>query len=76
MYLSIHGYNTADGIAWRMASVRPARTARDLGLYVWERTGFVHLETPPVTSRAMIQAILDELQRTLGERQDLDVSRG
>ncbi len=70
MFLTIMAYNTAEGVHWRMASCRPASAARGLGLYVWETSGDVSLDPAPVTSRAVVQAVLDELQRCLGERQD------
>lgn len=71
MFLSIVAYNTAEGIEWRMSSVRPASQVRQRGLYVWHRSGSEVLDIHPVTSRAMIQALLDALQRALGERERL-----
>lgn len=68
MFLSIMAYNTPTGVHWRAASVRPATAARGLGLYVWERSGDAQVDPLPVTTRALVQALLDELQRALGER--------
>lgn len=68
MFISINAYNTPTGVHWSMASVRPAHMVKHGGLYVWHRTGDVTLDVLPVTSRALIQAVLDELQRNLGER--------
>jgi hypothetical protein len=68
VYIQISGYNTPDGVHWRMCQVRPSRDMRAHGLYVWERSGDIHVDPAPVTSRALVQAIIDELQRALGER--------
>lgn len=70
-FISIMAYNEGNTIRWRMASVRPAAQVRE-GIYVWERRGDITIDPPlPQTSRAMVQAVIDELQRVLGERQNL-----
>lgn len=68
MWISIQCHNHGNEVSWHMASVRPAHRIRE-GIYVWERRGVVTVDPPlPVTSRAMVQLVIDELQHALGQR--------
>lgn len=57
-------------VEWHLAKYRPSKDMARLGVYAWERRGWVAPTDEPMNDRQAISAALRSVQDRLGERQD------
>lgn len=66
--LSLQIWMREDRIEWVLRKMRIGAAVRALGIFAWERRGFVVLDEQPLSDRQALSVALKAIQDRLGER--------